>query len=1573
MAKLLVSRRSDHTEDEFVIMKEVENTVNQRMKVCEEVQQEYMSTLKDEEATREERLRLERLKFQSFSGNLRKYPKFKSDFVKYILPAYKTDQAAFVLKSYLNDNVKEQVESLDDINEIWARLDKKYGDEGKHVDAIMADIKEMSKCEDSDVESTLNLINTVERAHRELARLGREQEINNATIVSVIEERLSDEVQKEWIKTATGEQRVEISRNKFPALLKLLLTYRERIEYKCSNIRSCDEFRVNVNLSDSRDPRNSLENTSKQRCWLHQVNGDHPIWRCRLFQSKSPEERVDLTKKRGFKCREEECGLPHHQLLHEAHASGAVFHGRSFAQKREVILQVQEVRCYSRGSNKNKINVLWDGGSTISLITFDAARRLNLSGRSTRLEITKVGGEVSLIESMKYNVTLIDENNRHVRINVLGIDVISNDIAGVHTNDNPELTADNPPTSINRPQVGGRIDCLIGYDYAAFHPVPIKVAGHLLVLHGRLVGGCQPVRKGVFTKRVENAQVCHVQGHLNEFFSIESLGIQCTPRCGSCKCGNCHPGGKDMKLKEEREYRLIEDNLKNDETEKRWEAAYPWIKDPHELPNNRSVVLARLQSTEKRLLKNLEHADTYNRQIQDMIKRGASRIVSTEELNQYRGPIHYISHHAVLKPDSKSTPCRIVFNSSANFHGHVLNEYYAKGPDMLNTLLGVLLRFRENRVALLGDISKMFYAIKIPIRDQMTHLFLWRDLQTDKEPNTYAMTAVNFGDKPSATMAMVALRKTAEKQRQNYPISCKAIIDNSYMDDITDNADNAEEVIQRTREIDIILATGGFKIKEWTISGLEKPGSDGTHPIGELDNEDTEKVLGMKWQFKVDHLLFDINKQSQRLYRFQQTSEPSRFTRREILSVVNGIYDPLGLLSPYTVQAKIMMRKLWTKDRQISWDDPLPENLADEWREFFQVLPELQRISYPRAIKPEKAVGEPTLVIFSDASGTAYGAVAYARWELIDGSFGSRIIVAKNRVAPIRIIDIVRLELIAAVLSKRIRCFIEKETKLKFSKVYHIVDSEIVKAMISKESYGFNTFAANRIGEIQHSTSPSEWFWVKGSLNIADWITRGKHPKDLDRKSIWQTRPRFLSRCVDNWPVQSTTTIKELPECPKISFVAVSDGQFVETLAERIDIERFSKLELLRNTTARILRLYKRFLSTNQGREIGKGELTIKDRQYADNFWIKEAQRTIEDEVKKGKYIKLCPKYEDEILVVGGRTERWMEATWNKQKFILLPGNHRLSYLIASTEHRLSGHLGISATISRIRSHYWIIGVRALVKGMLSRCVICIRKRKEKSLQVMSSLPVERLRPSPPFSSTSLDFFGPYLIRGEVQKRVRGKCYGVIMTCMVSRAVYIDLSHDYSTDAFLQVLRRFSSLRGWPHRIYSDPGSQLVGASNELKTAIQGMSQSSIQRYGLKYNTTWRFSPADGPWFNGVTEALVKSVKRVLNATIGEQIMTFSELQTVMFEVAQILNQQPIGSHPTTPDDGSYLCPNDLIIGRASNKSPQGPFKERISNKHRLDFIEAVVNSFWKKWSRDVFPTWSCNPNGMLRGVTCKR
>ena len=228
----------------------------------------------------------------------------------------------------------------------------------------------------------------------------------------------------------------------------------------------------------------------------------------------------------------------------------------------------------------------------------------------------------------------------------------------------------------------------------------------------------------------------------------------------------------------------------------------------------------------------------------------------------------------------------------------------------------------------------------------------------------------------------------------------------------------------------------------------------------------------------------------------------------------------------------------------------------------------------------------------------------------------------------------------------------------------------------------------------------------------------------------------------------------------------------------------------------------------------------------------------------------------------------------------------------------------------------------------------------------MDVLSLERLKPCPPFSAVGIDYFGPYTIKGEVQKRVRGKCYGVIFACMTSRAVHVDVSQDYSTDAFFQVLQRFSSLREWPKKIFSDNSTQLVAASKELFSVVKGLDWEFLQKYGVKYGTKWQFSPADAPWYNGATESLIKTVKHALNAAVGEQIMTFSELQTVMYEAAQ---------YPDSPKDITYLSPNDLILGRSSSHAPQGPFLERVSSKYRFDYIQGIVGRFWKKWTWEVF------------------
>ena len=296
---------------------------------------------------------------------------------------------------------------------------------------------------------------------------------------------------------------------------------------------------------------------------------------------------------------------------------------------------------------------------------------------------------------------------------------------------------------------------------------------------------------------------------------------------------------------------------------------------------------------------------------------------------------------------------------------------------------------------------------------------------------------------------------------------------------------------------------------------------------------------------------------------------------------------------------------------------------------------------------------------------------------------------AENRIAPIKVVDIVRLGLGGAAVSKHLRVFTEEEMRYKFTKVYHIIGREIVKAMINKDSYGFNTFAVNRIGEIQQKTTPFERFWVKGVLNIADWITRGKSPMELDRDSLWQKGPDFSAFPEEDWPITSQTDVVNLPERARTIIAAAADEQISDTLAGRINIQRFSKIELLINTTARVLKLYRRYKFETHAtcNQSCMSDVTVEDREIVENFWIQDAQYQMKDDITSGKYVKFCLKNKD-IIVVGGRIERWMASTWSRQEFIMLPNDHWFSYLVAVSEHQQIVHLGVGATVARIRSKF---------------------------------------------------------------------------------------------------------------------------------------------------------------------------------------------------------------------------------------------------------------------------------------------
>ena len=191
--------------------------------------------------------------------------------------------------------------------------------------------------------------------------------------------------------------------------------------------------------------------------------------------------------------------------------------------------------------------------------------------------------------------------------------------------------------------------------------------------------------------------------------------------------------------------------------------------------------------------------------MKEMEQMNFARKISPEEETKYRGPVQYISHHAVIKPEKKSTPVRIVYNSSSTYQGHCLNDYWLKGPDLLNNLFGVILRFRENPVAIHGDISKMYHRIRIPEIDQHVHRYVWRDMKVDRDPDTFVKTVLTFGDMPAPAMAQIALRKTADENEDSYPEAAISLKKNSVK--------TVEQAQELTKGLTKIWKQGDSKLK----------------------------------------------------------------------------------------------------------------------------------------------------------------------------------------------------------------------------------------------------------------------------------------------------------------------------------------------------------------------------------------------------------------------------------------------------------------------------------------------------------------------------------------------------------------------------------------------------------------------------------------------------------------------------------------------------------------------------------------------------------------------------------------
>ena len=207
----------------------------------------------------------------------------------------------------------------------------------------------------------------------------------------------------------------------------------------------------------------------------------------------------------------------------------------------------------------------------------------------------------------------------------------------------------------------------------------------------------------------------------------------------------------------------------------------------------------------------------------------------------------------------------------------------------------------------------------------------------------------------------------------------------------------------------------------------------------------------------------------------------------------------------------------------------------------------------------------------------------------------------------------------AGVLNTRFTTFIVKECRYKFEKHYHIVESQIVRAMIQKETYGFNTCAAKRIGKIQEGTNPSDWYWMEGELSIADWITRGKKPKEIDADSSWKKGPEFSQKADSEWPIKKIFNGEELLERVKTAMttqVTVND-----TTSPEIDITRYSSHTKLIRVTARVLAVSQR--NSRPSLKNAAKTSTPADIERAELFRNRKPQESLKELVIEGKFKRI--------------------------------------------------------------------------------------------------------------------------------------------------------------------------------------------------------------------------------------------------------------------------------------------------------------------------------------------------------------
>ena len=1284
----------------------------------------------------------------------------------------------------------------------------------------------------------------------------------------------------------------------------------ERSKKKClycseeHHVSRCPEF-LRFNTYDR------LRFITKNSACFNCLNKGHDSKSCRFPKS----------------CKLPDCRRKHHAVLHPDQEEEAISNTAQAIAKRRVGLGVIKIFTKTAFGRKEKINVLIDEGSDTTLIREDLVKKLGLKGMEKPMILKGVGGASQRLASKEVSLNLQTVDGDYATVSARSLPEVSSQLSRI--NWKQLKTSYSHLADLPLSEAGGRIDLLLGSDHLyLLNPTETR--------EGNAEEPCAVKTKLGWVVRgpiVEDgsAYIAHVNLAFGQVPDPADSDLALEFR-RFCEAENeaTTTSKPSLTKDEQRALDIVEKGARK--LDIGYECPLTWKEGEPNFENNRIMAEKAAERIYQRFLKDPEYEKECIKSLDKTLNSGYARKLNPEEIGVSNDE-YYLIPFGVYKKSAVEKKLRIVFNAAAKCKGKSLNDGLLAGPALQNSLPIILTHFREGAIAFTSDVEAMFSRIRMNERDCKYHRFVFKFTKAHTM-DTYEMSRLSFGDKCSPFMAIYILRRSAEEHSKNEKVIA-AISKNTYMDDWLESAENVPEAIKLALEVKEALKGGDFNLHGWCSNSKEFLESlakeiqfeqQGTVTIGDNVLVDKMKVLGVVWRPREDVFSFDSS-----------NMEEKPRTLRGITGRVATIFDPMGFACPITVKAKIQLRKVGLKG--VRWDDLLPAEDLNWWCQFEKELAQL-KFEVPRHIYPnEEDVISRELHTFNDASEEAYCSVVYMRAIYSDGSIVCNIIIAKTKLAPKKSVSIDKLELNAAALGSKLCANISVAFSRKIDRKLYWTDNSCVRNWIRSSSAMYKPYVAHRIGEIQTLTSQDEWRFTPGKLNPSDLATRSS----LDNTVIseeWRRGPSFLYQTEDDWP-------QDLPwMMPKEEVRKIHEGNVHQTvLIEQLDWNQvnFDSKNLSSFTT----------LSDNLILMIKQCQMEVFEGEIARLKKRKAVSKT-------SPLLVLNPFLdENQLLRVGGRIDK-VDVQYEKRHPVVLPKNHPFTLKIVQAFHEHLNHLGTDFVLSHIRQHYWPIRGREAVKKVGRSCMKCLEEKARPCSQLMGNVPKERLEPfKPAFTHTAVDFFGPINVsysRGKSAKR-----YGVIFTCLTVRAVYLDVAKSLASVDFLLVFRRFQSIYGSPETLHSDNGTNFVGGERELKDELKNFkTQKEIEEFCNCKGTKWHFQPPSAPHFGGAHESLIKSTKlalyRILKTeAIGLRFPSEELLQTLLFEVASLLNARPLTYTSSDPKDHLPLTPNDLI-GKSSRRFNPPQSQVALPND-RYRYLKHLSNMFWQEWQTRYLPS----------------